>query len=230
MMNKSNFLLSLSLPILLSSFAQAELSALAENEMEAVSGKGIRIDANVDFAQTSKYEYSGVDNWVTTARDDTWVNYAKILVDDEGRVLSDATSGVGSNDGYINYHPDSGKTGNVTRETLLNGYNVVYKDEADGDYLIRKPHYLLIGEITGGIRFSGLELELVGDFGEGNNRAAMKWTLPEEIVFDQFEIAGLYVSEDQFISRDDNKLFGIRLDGPIYLPSTPDAYVFVTSD
>jgi hypothetical protein len=212
-------------------FVNAELSALVEEEMQAVSGKGIRIDANVDFARNTAYSYTETD-WSVSASDDTWVSYAKIMVDEQGRVLSDATTGIDANDGYINYDPASGKTGNVKRQDkdILNGYSAKYLNEATGDYLIRKPYYMILGEISGGISFSGLELEFVSDFGINKNRAALKWTLPDKIVFNQFEISGLYISEDEFISRDDTKLLGARFDGPIYLPSTPDAYVFVTSD
>ena len=63
-----------------------------------------------------------------------------------------------------------------------------------------------------------------------NNKAALKWTLPEEIVFDNFEISGIYVSDDLTIDRNDNKIIGARIDGPIYMPSQTNAYVFVTSD
>lgn len=242
-MMKYSFLLSC---ILIPFSATAELAALAEDEMEAVSGKGIRIDANVDFAQDTLYTYDPVhvdgahaadpdihpaieyDDWSFSATDDTWISYAQILVDDQGNILQDR-----NNDGYLDYDPSnipSGKSGNIEKKDLFNGYKVVYKEQQAGDQLLRKPHYIILGEISGGISFTGLELEFVGDFGENNNRPALKWTLPEKIVFDNFEISGVYISDDQFISRDDNKLLGARLDGPIYLPSTPDAYVFVTSD
>jgi len=233
--------------------SQAEMNAMADDEMEAISGKGIRIDANVDFAQDTQYTYDPVhvgldhspdpdihpvaeyDDWSLSATDDTWIAYAQIIVDDKGNVLEDRNL-----DGYLDYDPSNippGKSGNIIKEDVFNGYNVVYKKESlagDGttsaDYLIRKPHHIILGEISGGISFSGLELEFVGDFGADNKGAALKWTLPEEIVFNEFEVSGIYISEDQFISRDDNKLIGLRIDGPIYLPTTPDAYVFITSD
>jgi hypothetical protein len=144
------------------------------------------------------------------------------LVDNAGALLEDSNG-----DGFI----DDG-TNNIRKENVFNGYNVKYKSEAanDADYLIRDPYYVIIGEISGGISFSGLELEFVSDFGIDNNKAALKWTLPEEIVFDNFEISGIYVSKDLTIDRSDNKIIGARIDGPIYMPSNTNAYVFVTSD
>ena len=217
-----NFKRSL-LPLLLCPvLAQADLAPMDESEMENVSGKGIRIDANVDFARDTTVSYDSATPWGNNASDDNYFAYKRILVDTSGVVLNDSNG-----DGFI----DDG-TNNIRKENVFNGYNVTYKSEAenDADYLIRKPYYVIIGEISGGISFSGLELEFVSDFGTNNNKAALKWTLPEEIVFDNFEISGIYVSDDLTIDRNDNKIIGARIDGPIYMPSNTNAYVFVTSD
>jgi hypothetical protein len=218
-MNFKRLLLPLMLtPVL----AHAELAPMAESEMENVSGKGIRIDANVDFARDTTVSYDSLTPWGNNASDDNYFAYKRILVDTNGVVLND-----NNDDGFI----DDG-TNNIRKENVFNGYNVKYKSEAenDADYLIRDPYYVIIGEISGGISFSGLELEFVSDFGTDSNKAALKWTLPEEIVFDNFEISGIYVSKDLTIDRDDNKIIGARIDGPIYMPSHTNAYVFVTSD
>lgn len=206
----------------------AELAPLNEEDMQSISGKGIEIDARIDFAQ----ETTNIHN------DDTWISYRRILVDTSGVELIDSDG-----DGYINV--DGG--GNVLKKDVHNGYNVTYKDERDdgGDYLIRKPYYVILGEISGGISFDGLQLDLVSDFGTNNNKAALKWTLPDKIEFHDFTIDGLYVSEDEYIDKPgihpvghaqagqfygDNKILGARLDGPVYMPSATSAYVFITSD
>lgn len=229
---KKNILLTLSLvPVLV----HAELAPLGEDEMELVSGKGISIDARVDFAQ-----------------DDNWIAYRRILVDNNGDELLDT-----NNDGYVNV---AGGGANVQKKDAHNGYNVVYKDpRADGgDYLIRNPYYVILGKITGGISFDNLQLDFVDkivlrkdrELGADHiaqmpNKAALKWTLPEKIVFHDFEVEGLYVSEDKVIDKPgyhpdghpnageffgDNKVLGLRVDGPVYLPSATNAYVFITSD
>ncbi|MFT4764978.1 MAG: hypothetical protein ACI9OH_002084 [Oleispira sp.] len=211
------------IPVLLSSvISQAELAAMADIEMESISGKGIRIDANVDFARDTTVSYDSATPWGNNASDDNYFAYRRILVDNSGTLLSDS-----NNDGFI----DNG-TSNIRKENIFNGYNVKYKSAApnDADYLIRNPYYVIVGEISGGISFSGLELEFVSDFGSDSNKAALKWTLPEEIVFDNFEISGIYVSDDLTIDRNDNKIIGARIDGPVYMPSATNAYVFVTSD
>lgn len=211
------------LPLLLSPvMSQAELAAMADDEMESISGKGIRIDANVDFARDTTVSYDSAAPWGNNASDDNYFAYKRILVDNSGTLLEDSNG-----DGFI----DDGSN-NIRKENVFNGYNVKYKSEAanDADYLIRDPYYVIIGEISGGISFSGLELEFVSDFGADDNKAALKWTLPEEIVFDNFEISGIYVSKDLTIDRNDNKIIGARIDGPIYMPSNTNAYVFVTSD
>jgi hypothetical protein len=220
MMTLKRFVLPL---LLMPVLAQAELAPMADTEMENVSGKGIRIDANVVFARDTTVSYDDlVTPWGSNASDDNYFAYRRILVDSAGIVLKD-----NNDDGFI----DAGGN-NIRKEDVFNGYNVKYKSEAENeaDYLIRDPYYVILGEISGGISFSGLELEFVSNFGTDNNKAALKWTLPEEIVFDNFEISGLYVSKDLEISRDDNKIIGARIDGPIYMPSATNAYVFVTSD
>ena len=212
--------------------AQAELSAMGDADMQLVSGKGIEIDANVDFAQDTIVSYDDL-NWGDSATDDTYVGYRQVLVDESGNRLTDS-----DNDGYINVY---GGGANVKKSDTLNGYNVVYKNpRADGgDYLIRKPAYIMLGEISGGISFTGLKFDFVSDFGydstqplteDNRPRPAMKWTLPDQINFKKFEVSGLYISTDDVIDKSDNKLFGVRLDGPIYLPSATASYVFVTSD
>jgi len=211
---------------------QAELSAMDDADMQSVSGKGIEIDANVDFAQDTTFSYSDSD-WGTNATDDTFIAYRQVIVDEVGNRLTDS-----DNDGYLNVFNNGA---NVKKSDTLNGYNVVYLDPRPdgGDYLIRKPAYIMMGEISGGISFTGLKFDFVNDFGydetqplteDNRPRPAMKWTLPDEIKFKDFEVSGLYISSDNIISKNDNKLFGVRLDGPIYLPSATAAYVFVTSD
>jgi len=219
--------------------AQAELKALDETEMESVSGKGIRIDANVDFADAAAFQ------------DQNWIAYRRILVDENGNVLTDS-----DNDGYINLHGggvniDRRNSSHTNRE-----YNWRSPDASAEDYQIRKPYYVMIGAITGGISFEGLEMEMVQDFAvdfytpqefaelnlpdDRDRLPALPWTMPEKIKFNNFEIEGIYVSEDAVIDKPyvdnngvfhgDNKLLGARLDGPIYMPSSTSAYVFVTSD
>ena len=215
------------LPLLLAPVCvSAELAPMADTEMENVSGKGIRIDAKIDFARDTTVCYDSATPWGTNASDDNYFAYKRILVDESGVLLSDSNG-----DGFIDNGGGAGSI-NIRKENVFNGYNVKYKSEAanDADYLIRDPYYVIFGEISGGISFSGLELEFVSDFGASNNKAALKWTLPEEIVFDNFEISGIYVSDDLTIDRTDNKIIGARIDGPIYMPSTTNAYVFVTSD
>ncbi|MEH6449216.1 MAG: DUF6160 family protein [Oleispira sp.] len=218
--------LLLALPLL----AQADLSAMADTDMQLVSGKGIEIDANVDFSQDTTVSYANLA-WGTDATDDTYISYRQVIVDSSGNRLTDS-----DNDGYINVF---GGGANVQKSDTLNGYNVVYKNPQEGDYLIRKPAYIMLGEISGGISFTGLKFDFVSDFGydeamplsaENKPRPAMKWTLPDQINFKNFEISGVYVSTDSVIDRTDNKLMGVRLDGPIYMPSATAAYVFVTSD
>lgn len=229
-MNKNILLPLLLIPIL----ANADLAPLGEDEMELVSGKGISIDARIDFAQ-----------------DDNWIAYRRILVDTNGTELIDT-----DNDGYIN--KDGGV--NVLKKDVHNGYNVVYENERDdgGDYLIRNPYYVILGDITGGISFDNLQLDFVDKIvlredrelgaehiAQMPNKAALKWTLPEKIVFHDFEVEGLYISENKTIDKPgihpaghanagefygDNKILGLRVDGPVYLPSATNAYVFITSD
>ncbi len=212
-------------------FVQAELSALDDIGMQSVAGKGIVIDANVDFTRDTAVSYSD-SNWGNNASDDTFIAYRQVVVDNDGRRLTDSDG-----DGYINIFGGA----NVKKSDGLNGYNVVYKNPRPdgGDYLIRKPAYIILGEISGGISFTGLEFDFVSDFGydealplteENRPRPAMKWTLPDQINFNNFEVSGLYISTDDVIDRNDNKLLGIRIDGPIYLPSATASYVFVTSD
>jgi hypothetical protein len=249
-------------------FAQAELSAMDDTDMQSVSGKGIEIDANVDFVRDTVNTYdvthdqavhdlpgytaaglgsvypngeshsvSEYDDWSFSATDDTYIAYRQVIVDEFGNRLEDIGDGVGGlGDGYLNVF---NSTENVKKEDTLNGYNVVYKNPQEGDYLIRKPAYIIMGEISGGISFTGLKFDFVSNFGYDNSkpltdenspRPAMKWTLPSQINFKNFEVSGLYVSTDEFIDRADNKLLGLRIDGPIYLPSATAAYVFVTSD
>lgn len=226
----------------------SDLSPLEESEMEQVSGKGISIDARIDFAQDTTHGYN--DDWSlasTSARDDNWISYRRILVDGNGNRLTD-TDG----DGYINAFGGA----NVNKSDVHNGYNVVYKEARPdgGDYLIRKPYYVILGEITGGISFDNFQLDFVDkialrkDIGNEDavpKKAALKFTLPDKIVFHDFEIGGLYVSEDEYIDKPgyhpaghakagefygDNKILGLRVDGPVYMPSATKAYVFVTSD
>jgi len=219
--------------------SHAYLSPLDEDAMQSISGKGIEIDARIDFAQDTTYGYT--DDWSnssTSSRDDNWISYRRILVDTNGIELIDSDG-----DGYINV--DGGA--NALKKDAHNGYNVTYKDEREdgGDYLIRKPYYVILGEISGGISFDGLQLDLVSDFGTNSNKAALKWTMPDKIEFHDFTIDGLYISEDEYIDKPgyhpeghanagqfygDNKILGARLDGPIYMPSATSAYVFITSD
>jgi hypothetical protein len=211
--------------------SQAELSSMDDTDMQSVSGKGIEIDANVDFARDTTVTYADSD-WGMNATDDTFIAYRQVIVDEMGVRLTDT-----DNDGYLNVSGGS----NVKKSDSLNGYNVVYKDPRPdgGDYLIRKPAYIMLGEISGGISFTGLKFDFVSDFGydetlplteDNRPRPAMKWTLPEQINFKNFEVNGLYISSDNVIDRNDNKLLGVRLDGPLYLPSATASYVFVTSD
>jgi hypothetical protein len=215
-------------------FAQSELSAMDDTDMQLISGKGIVIDANVDFAQDTTVSYGDLA-WGNNATDDTFISYRQVIVDELGNRLTD-TGTTGNDDGYLNVF---GGGANVKKEDTLNGYNVLYKNAQEGDYLIRKPAYMILGEISGGISFTGLKFDFVSDFGydstqeiteENRPRPAMKWTLPDQIKFKDFEVSGLYISTDNVIDSTDNKLFGVRLDGPIYLPSATAAYVFVTSD
>jgi len=219
--------------------SHADLAPLDEDAMQSISGKGIEIDARIDFAQDTTYSYG--DDWsnnLTSSRDDNWISYRRILVDTNGIELIDSDG-----DGYINV--DGGA--NALKKDAHNGYNVTYKDEREdgGDYLIRKPYYVILGEISGGISFDGLQLDLVSDFGTNSNKAALKWTMPDKIEFHDFTIDGLYISEDEYIDKPgyhpeghanagqfygDNKILGARLDGPIYMPSATSAYVFITSD
>lgn len=216
--------------------AHAELKALDETEMESVAGKGIRIDANVDFAEAPAFE------------DQNWIAYRRILVDENGNRLED-TDAIA--DGYVNV---SGGGANVDRRSINREYNWRSEDSSAEDFLIREPYYVMIGAITGGISFEGLEMEMVPDFAAdfyspeqvaelpaGRDKLpALRWTMPEVIRFKDFEIEGIYISKDAVIDKPyidsndvfhgDNKLLGARLDGPIYMPSSTSAYVFVTSD
>jgi hypothetical protein len=238
----------LSYLLLTPSIALADLAPLDESEMEQVSGKGISIDARIDFAQDTGYGYG--DDWsspTTSSRDDNWIAYRRILVDGNGNVLTDSDG-----DGYINL-ANSGA--NVQKKDAHNGYNVVYENprEDGGDYLIRKPYYVILGEISGGISFEGLQLDFVDkivlsddvELGQDHidamaHKPALKWTMPSKIEFHDFEIDGLYISEDKYIDKPgydvngnfygDNKILGLRIDGPVYLPSQTTAHVFITSD
>lgn len=217
--------------------AQAELKALDEAEMESVAGKGIRIDANVDFAEAPAFE------------DQNWIAYRRILVDESGNLLTDSDG-----DGYLNINANP-SSAEIDRRTDTNReYNWRSENAVDEDFQLRKPYYVMIGAITGGISFEGLEMEMVPDFAadfysqeeldrlpvDRDQLPALRWTLPEKIVFKNLEIEGIYVSEDAVIDKPyvdgsgvfhgDNKLLGARLDGPIYMPSATSAYVFVTSD
>jgi len=212
--------------------SQAELKALDEAQMEEVAGKGIRIDANVDFADAPAFE------------DQNWIAYRRILVDENGNRLSDS-----DNDGYINLHGGGvniNRTNSAHTNREYNWRSQTATSTDDDVYLIRKPYYVMLGAITGGISFEGLEMEMVADYGfdatqpesdTNKRRPALRWTMPEVIRFKDFEIEGIYISEDAVIDRStggvfggDNKLIGARLDGPVYMPSSTSAYVFVTSD
>lgn len=250
--------LFLSVPLLV----QAELSAMDDTDMQSVSGKGIEIDANVDFVRDTVNTYdvthdqaahdlpgytpaglgsvypngeshsvSEYNDWSFSATDDTYIAYRQVIVDELGNRLID-----NDGDGYLNIKDGANFD---KRLGTLNKYNVLYKDPQAGDYLLRKPAYIIMGEISGGISFNGLKFDFVSDFGydklepltdDNRPRPAMKWTLPDQINFKNFEVSGLYISTDEFIDRADNKLLGLRIDGPIYLPSATAAYVFVTSD
>lgn len=90
--------------------------------------------------------------------------------------------------------------------------------------------WLVFNELTGGIEFEGLKIDLTDTFGPNQSEEAIVVTLPERIEFNQLDIEGLYLADSEIVTGgDDRYIMGLSLDGSLYLPASTKVNVFPTN-
>ncbi|WP_430459640.1 DUF6160 family protein [Thalassolituus sp. LLYu03] len=99
---------------------------------------------------------------------------------------------------------------------------------ADAEYLDGQDYWLVINNITGSIEIKGLKLDVINDFGPSGSEGALQWTLPEEIVFDEFKTEGLYLSSEKEVNASSRFVMAIEYDGTLQFPANTTMSIFST--
>lgn len=223
--------------LLLPLTVQAELKALDEQELVSVIGQGITIDARLDFAGDTNLKSVSDPQF----NNSNWFSYRRTLYDHNGNSLLNASGDYkdNNNNGYVD---NTGNNNDRLIAVASAGSDFVGRQSWQ-DGRMRVPYYITFGKITGGILIEGLEFNLTdlieyssqvqGQPKESNDKAALKWTLPDKISFDQFKIDGVFVSKEQDLNaagNDINRVIGLQAHGDLFMPSNPKAYVFITNN
>lgn len=107
------------------------------------------------------------------------------------------------------------------------GTRISYTNE-DADYADGQDYWLVIDNITGAIEVKGLKIDLVSDFGPTGNAGAIQWTMPDEVIFDEFKTDGLYMSSEKVKNTSSRFLMSVEMDGSLQFPAQTTMSVFAT--
>ena len=109
------------------------------------------------------------------------------------------------------------------------GTRISYTNEG-ADYLDGQDYWLVIDNLTGAIEFKGLEIDLVNDFGPSGTAGAIQWTMPDEVIFDEFKTDGVYMSTENVVTDTNNARFvmGVEIDGTLQFPAETTMSIFAT--
>lgn len=193
--------------LLLPLSVMAELKSLDETDLENVSGQGIEIDLQADFADSANFDQAN------------WIAYRRTLYDTSGNAipLIDA-NGDGNVDGQTIFN-----TATLNNDPLRMPYYVIL-GKITGSIKLEGLQFNLSDTVDYTVQ-KGSTREI-----ESQSKPALKWTLPEFISFKKFKIDGLYVSEDATVDASDNRVIGLEANGNLYLPAQPKAFVFITDN
>lgn len=90
--------------------------------------------------------------------------------------------------------------------------------------------YLIVDKIHGEIEFEGLSMDLLSDL-KNSGKAAIQWTLPQEIKATNFKTEGVYISSTEEVnpggSNTSTFLMGLELNGTLSLPANTQISLFV---
>jgi len=86
----------------------------------------------------------------------------------------------------------TGQTGITlsARAEFGTGTRISYNN-TDASYVDPTEYWLVVDELTGAIEIKGLKLDLINDFGPTQNKSALQWTMPEEVIFDELKTEGI---------------------------------------
>lgn len=107
------------------------------------------------------------------------------------------------------------------------GTRISYTNE-DAEYADGQDYWLVIDNITGAIEVKGLKIDLVSDFGPTGNAGAIQWTMPDEVIFDEFKTDGLYMSSEKVKNTSSRFLMSVEMDGSLQFPAQTTMSVFAT--
>lgn len=112
------------------------------------------------------------------------------------------------------------KLGAESRFVYTNS-NGLTRDSAGNDV-----SYLIADNISGAIEVKGLKLDLISDL-DDSGKSALQWTLPEEVITEDFNIGGIYASSSETVNSNSSFLVGLNVDGTLLLPAATAISVFV---
>ncbi|ASP39168.1 hypothetical protein CHH28_10975 [Bacterioplanes sanyensis] len=107
------------------------------------------------------------------------------------------------------------------------GTRFSYQNE-DADYRDNTLYWLVMNEVTGGIGFTDMKLDLVDGIGPNGDKTAMQITLPQELTFEQLQTEGFYLGDSREVSQmaDRRFVFAVEIDGKLQAPAQTKINIF----
>ncbi|GGY55116.1 hypothetical protein GCM10011297_30010 [Bacterioplanes sanyensis] len=107
------------------------------------------------------------------------------------------------------------------------GTRFSYQNE-DAEYIDNTAYWLVMNEVTGGIGFSDMKLDLIDGIGPNGDKTALQITLPEELEFEQLQTEGFYLGDNREVNQmsDPRFLFAVELDGKLQAPAQTKVNIF----
>ena len=107
------------------------------------------------------------------------------------------------------------------------GTRISYTND-DADYLDGQDYWLVIDNITGSIEVKDMKIDVVDNFGPAANAGALQWTMPEEVIFDEFKTDGIYMSTENEVNAGSRFLMAVEIDGTLQFPAETKMSIFAT--
>lgn len=121
----------------------------------------------------------------------------------------------------------TGQTGITlsARAEFGTGTRISYNN-TDASYVDPTEYWLVVDELTGAIEIKGLKLDLINNFGPTQNKSALQWTMPEEVIFDELKTEGIYVGPGRTVGASHQFIMGIEMDGELSMPAQTKINIF----
>ncbi|QQD20907.1 hypothetical protein GJQ54_03580 [Oceanospirillaceae bacterium ASx5O] len=106
------------------------------------------------------------------------------------------------------------------------GTRISYTNE-DAEYDDNsKEYWLVLDNMTGGVEFKNMKIDLVNNFGPSGTAGAIQVTLPEEVNFDELSVEGVYLGPGKTVTAEHQFIMGVDIDGQLQFPAETRMNIF----